>query len=234
MLGLSWPSVADFCASSKSVALAAKMSLRAAARASWTASKAAFLAEVGRVASFLDESFAARAASSAEALVRDMICVLHVIVVECLVSCRVSSGCVFNLPSSQLDLQSSRVTEASTVAFQSQAKPPPNHLSCNSHLSKSAASPATDYAANPCNRLGTYTTPNTRLVSCPSVPIPSTHRTSFDVRVADQTHVGGWLPLSLFLLPSRHTQLSLSCAHPLPALQHTIHTTIPYSSSSSV
>jgi hypothetical protein len=73
MLGLSWPSVADFCASSRSLALAARISSRASARASWTASSAAFLAEVGSVASFLDESLAARAASSAEALVSDML-----------------------------------------------------------------------------------------------------------------------------------------------------------------
>ena len=72
MLGLSWPSVADFCASSRSLAFAARMSSRASASASWTASNAAFLADVGRVASFREESFAARAASSAEALVSDM------------------------------------------------------------------------------------------------------------------------------------------------------------------
>ena len=64
--------MADFCASSRSLALAARMSSRASASASWIASRAAFLADVGRVASFLEESFAARAASSAEALVSDM------------------------------------------------------------------------------------------------------------------------------------------------------------------
>lgn len=51
------------------------MTSREAARASWTASRAAFLEEVGRVASFLEDSLAARAASSADALVSDMVLV---------------------------------------------------------------------------------------------------------------------------------------------------------------
>jgi hypothetical protein len=77
MLGLSWPLVADLCASSRSFALAARISSRASARPSCTASRAAFLADVDSVASFLDESLAARAASSAEALVRDMVIICY-------------------------------------------------------------------------------------------------------------------------------------------------------------
>lgn len=77
MLGLSSPLVADFFASSRSFALAAKMSSRAAARASCMASRAVFLALVERVAKRREESFAMRAASEGEALVNDIFVRLH-------------------------------------------------------------------------------------------------------------------------------------------------------------
>lgn len=64
--------MADFLASSRSVALAAKISSRAAARASCMASKAVFLAVVERVARRREESLAMRAASEGDALVNDI------------------------------------------------------------------------------------------------------------------------------------------------------------------
>lgn len=72
MLGLNSPLAADCLASSKSLALAANIRSFAANNASCIVSRAAFLADVGRVASRRDEIFAARAACSGESFVRDI------------------------------------------------------------------------------------------------------------------------------------------------------------------
>jgi hypothetical protein len=104
--------------------------------------------------------------------------------------------CVFKLGLSFMIC--SRVTEARTVSQPSLA---PNHLStCLS----TAASPATDYATNPCNR--PYTPNN---ASCHATAIVYTAH-PFDVRVADQAHVGGWHTRYLFILSPTSTQLSYS------------------------
>jgi hypothetical protein len=58
-----------------SLAFAARMSLRASANASWMVVRAWFLASTESVASVRDEILAARAASSGDAFVRDILAV---------------------------------------------------------------------------------------------------------------------------------------------------------------
>lgn len=73
MLALSSPFAVDCFAFARSSALAARIESFALESASWIASSALLRALTESVASFLEETFAARAACSGEELVRDMI-----------------------------------------------------------------------------------------------------------------------------------------------------------------
>ncbi|KAK1251290.1 hypothetical protein MKX07_005845 [Trichoderma sp. CBMAI-0711] len=76
---LSAPSAAALRASSRSRALAARMSSLAAASAEWMASRASLRADVGSEARVKEASLAAAAAASGEPFVRDIasLCLSH-------------------------------------------------------------------------------------------------------------------------------------------------------------